>query len=136
GAELAEANRQIAVAARAILINQDVARTVHGLELVFQILEFAGRKHALLEEIGVPGGVPKIEARDMRSKNEIIAAAQVLVAHPVFHDLADQSAFWMPEDQAWTGFVLNAEQIEFATQLAMVALARFFEARHVLVAFL
>ena len=33
----------------------------------------------------------------------------------------------MPENQAWPGFVLNAEQIELLAELAMVAALGFFE---------
>src|SRR5712671_4074655 len=41
----------------------------------------------------------------------------------------------MPEDQAWAGFLLNAEKLEFGTDLAMIAALGFFEAMKIFVQF-
>jgi hypothetical protein len=67
----------------------------------------------------------------VRGVDEQIAAAQALVAHPVFHDLADHGAFGMPEDEAGAGELLNAEEVELLADEAMVALGCFFKAREV-----
>ncbi len=71
----------------------------------------------------------------MRRVDELVAAAETLVAHPVFHHFADDAALGVPEDKARAGEVLNAEEIELLAQHAMVAARRFFEAREVLVEF-
>ena len=63
----------------------------------------------------------------MRREDQLIAAAQALVAHPVFHHLADDGALGMPEDEARAGQLLNAEQVELLAQHAMVAPGRFFQ---------
>jgi hypothetical protein len=60
-----------------------------------------------------------------------IAAAEALVAHPVFHDFADHGALGMPEDEAGAGELLNAEEVELLAEQAVVALGCFFEAREV-----
>ncbi len=78
-------------------------------------------------EIGVAGGLPQVEARHVRRVDQRIAALQVLVAHPVFELLADDAALGMEEDQARAGQFLNAEQVEFLAQLAVVALLGLFE---------
>ena len=67
----------------------------------------------------------------MRRVDEQIAAAQALVAHPVFHDLADDGALGMPEDEAGAGELLNAEEVELLAEDAMVAARGFFKAREV-----
>ena len=54
-------------------------------------------------------------------KTMLIAAADALVAHPVFHDLADDAALGMPEDEAGAGDLLDAEEVELLAEDAMVA---------------
>ena len=54
------------------------------------------------------------------------------IAHPVFEHLADDAALGMEEDQARAGELLNAEQIEFLAELAVVALLGLFEPLQVL----
>src|ERR1700722_7638047 len=67
----------------------------------------------------------------MRRVDELIATTETLVAHPVFHDLANDCAFRVPEDEAGAGELLNAEQVELLAQDAMVAARGFFKAGEV-----
>ena len=127
GAELGQAHRQIAIAAQARLVNQNVARAIHGLELVVGFFDFDRAEHVFAIEIGVAAGLPQIQAHDVRRVDEIVAAAQQFVAQPVFHQLANQAALGMPEDQARAGFFLDAEKIELRPEPAMVAALGFFE---------
>ena len=46
-----------------------------------------------------------------------------------------KSALGMPENQARAGLVLDAEEIEFRAELAMIAALRFFEAMQIRVEF-
>ena len=71
----------------------------------------------------------------MRREDQIVAAADQFIAQPIFHLLADDAALGMPENQARTGFVLNAEKIEFLAQLAMIAALGFFEFVQILIEF-
>ena len=67
----------------------------------------------------------------MRSKHQRIAALEALLAHPVFHDLADDAALGVPEDQPRAGQLLNAEQVKLLAQQAMIAARRLFKPRKV-----
>ena len=75
--------------------------------------------------------LPEFAAHDVRRVDELVAAAEALVAHPVFHDLADDGALGMPEDEAGAGELLNAEEVELLAQDAMVAARGFFKAGEV-----
>src|SRR5437879_6483222 len=74
----------------------------------------------------MPGGLPQLPPRHMRRVDQRVAALQVLLAHPVFHLFANDSALGMPENQSRPGQLLNRKQIELLTQHAMVALLRLF----------
>src|SRR5712692_4040235 len=99
GAEFGEAHGQIAVAVELRFVNQDVAGTVHGLELVVGLFDFHWAEHTLFVKIGVAAGFPEIKAHDVRRVNEVVSALQQLVAEPIFDDLSNQAAFGVPENQ-------------------------------------
>ena len=63
--------------------------------------------------------------------HEVVAAPDALFAHPVFHDLADEPALRVPEDEARTCDLLNREQVELLAQHAMVAGLDLFQTREV-----
>ena len=75
--------------------------------------------------------LPQLAAHHVGREDQRVAAAETLVAHPVFHDLAHDSALGVPEDQPRPGKFLNAEQVELLAQQAMVALGRFLKPRKV-----
>src|ERR1700722_19861340 len=64
----------------------------------------------------------------MRRVNQRIAARQVLISHPILDDFANAPALGMEEDQAWSGELLDTEQIQLLAQLAMIALLSFLQA--------
>src|ERR1035437_4973702 len=72
--------------------------------------------------------LPQLTLHHVRRKDQQVAAAQALFAHPIFHHFADDAALWMPEDQTWTSQFLNAEEVKLLAQHAMVALGCFFKA--------
>src|SRR5689334_2158802 len=109
-------------------INQNVARAVHGLELVIGLLYFHWAEHTVLVKTCVAAGFPKVEPHDVRSVNEVVAALEKLVAQPVLDDFANQPALWMPENEAGAGLLLDAKKIEFDTKPAMVAALGLFQA--------
>ena len=133
GAELAEAHGQIAVGLERVLVDEDVERTVHGLHAIFGVVQLHGGEHVLRVVAVVAGGLPEVGAGDVRSEDQRVAAAEVLVAHPVFHLLADEAALGMPEDEAGAGELLNGEQVELLAEQAMVALLGLFELVEVVV---
>src|ERR1017187_4142087 len=126
GAELAEAHRQVAIAALAVGIDQDVERAVHRPELVVGVVQLDGREHVRRVEIGVAGSLPQVEARDVGGVDQGVAALQVLIAHPVFELFVDDAARGMEEDESGTGEFLDAEEVELLAELAVVALLGLF----------
>src|SRR5580704_7097390 len=135
GAEFGEAHGQIAIAAQPRLINKDVARAIHRLELVFGFFDFHGAEHVVFVKAGVAAGVPEFAAHDVRRVNDVVSALEKFGAQPVLDDRADQTTFGVPENQAGAGFVLDAEEIEFGAELAMIATLRFFETMQIGVEF-
>ena len=133
GAEFGETDGKIAVAVEFRFVDEDVAGTVHGLELVFGFFDFDRAEHAVLVEIGVAAGLPEVQAHDVRSVDKVVAASEKFVAQPVFDDFADEAAFGMPEDEAGAGFVLDAEEFELGAKLAMIAALGFLEAMEIFV---
>src|SRR5215472_1913948 len=121
GAEFGQSHRQLTIAAQMRLENQDMARAVHGLELVIGLLNFNWAEHIFTIEVCVATGFPEIEAHDVRRIDEIVAVLSEFVAQPILHDAADGTALGMPEDEAGAGLVLNAEEIEFRAEAAMIA---------------
>ena len=81
----------------------------------------------------VAAGLPQVHARHVRGVHQRVAALQVLVAHPVFHLLADEAALGMPEDQPRPRQLLDGEQVELLAQHAMVALLRLLDLVQILV---
>ena len=80
----------------------------------------------------MPAGLPQVDAHDVRRIHERIAALQILGTQPVFHLLADDSAFRMPEDQAGSRQLLDGKEIKLLTKHAVIALFRFFDRVQVL----
>src|SRR5205807_1822538 len=112
GAQFAQADREVAVGAQAVAIDEDVPGAVHGLDAIVGVIELHGGKHVLCVVAFVSAGLPEIHAKDMGSVDQRVSALEVLFAHPVFHLFADKAALGMPEDQTRPGQLLNAEQVK------------------------
>ena len=125
GPEFRQAQGKFAVAAPAVLVDQNMARTVHRLQLVFRILHADGGEHVRAVKIQVAARLPQVEAGDVGREDQLISAAQQLLAEKIFDLLADEASLGMPEHQAGSSLVLDAEQVQFPAQAAVVALARF-----------
>ena len=89
GAEFGEAYGKIAIAVEFGFVDEDVARAVHGLELVIGFFHFDGAEHAVLVKAGVAAGFPEVEAHDVRSVDEVVAALEKFIAEPIFDNFAD-----------------------------------------------
>ena len=127
GAELGKPHGQIPIAVQPGLVNQDVARAVHGFELVIGFFHFHGAEHAVLVKSGVAAGFPQVEAHDVRRKHQVVAALEQLLAQPVFHNFSNQAALGVPENEARAGFLLDAEEVQFDAELAVIAALGFFK---------
>ena len=133
GAELRPAIRQVAVAAQPRLVDRQVERAVHRLELVLDVLDLDRRVHVRPVEIGVPARVPEVELRDVRRVDDVVAAGVVLVAPVVLDLLADEAALRVPQHEPGAGLVGDREQVELAAELAVVAALGLLDAVQVLV---
>ena len=131
-AEFAEAQRQIAVALDALLVDEDVAGAVHRLERVLALFRFRD-EHVLAVLVPVAGLLPQRLVENLRPLHFLVAVFAVHAAHVLLDFLPQRPALGMPEHHARRGFV-DVKQIEFAAQLAVVALFGLFQ--HAQVGFL
>ena len=128
GPQFAVANRKIPIAPQTGLINHDVVRAVHRLELIFAALDLHGCEHVFTVVIDVPAGFPKIESRDVGRIDQLVPVLNVLLTPEVLDEEPDCSSFGMPEDETGTDFILNGDEIQFLSHFPMVAPLDFFQA--------
>src|SRR2546429_174067 len=100
---------------------------------VIGFFHFHGAEHAVLVKSGVAAGFPQVEAHDVRRKHQVVAALEQLLAQPVFHNFSNQAALGVPENEARAGFLLDAEEVQFDAELAVIAALGFFQAMQVFV---
>ena len=72
-AELGEAQRQLAVAAQALLEHLDVTRAVHRLDREDALIRRLGHEHVLAESLDVPGLDPQLAVHDLRRVDLVVA---------------------------------------------------------------
>ena len=120
-AELGVALREVAVGLGRVLVDEDVAGAVHRLEAVLGVVQLHRRIHVVGVVALVAADLPELATHDVRRVDEQVAAADALVAHPVFHGLADEAALGVPEDEAGAGDFLNAKEVELFAEDAVVA---------------
>ena len=128
-AEFAVAQRQVAVAAHVRVEDQDVPGTVHRLDREVVLLGLR-REHVLLEILPVAGTLPQRPVEDLRRLHFLVAVVLVDAAHVLLDRLPDRPALRVPEHHP-RRFVLQVEEVERTSQLAVVALFRFLDARDV-----
>ena len=78
-------------------------------------------------------GFPEVATHDMWRVDEVVAALEEFIAEPVLDNLSNEAALGMPENEAWAGLLLDAEEIELDAQLAMIAALGFFQAMQIFV---
>ena len=119
-AELAVAQRQVAVRAQARVVDLHVARAVHRLQRIGTIFRL-GREHVFTIIVPVAGLLPQADVDDLRRLDFVVAGGLVGLAHVLLDLLPDGPAFRVPENQA-RRFVLEVEQVQLLAQLAVIAL--------------
>ena len=108
--QLRPAIRQVAVAAQPRLVDRQVERAVHRLELVLDVLDLDRRVHVRLVVLGVPARLPQVEPRDVGRVDEVVAAREVLVAPVVLDLLADEAALRVPQHEAGARLVRRSRR--------------------------
>ncbi len=85
-AELEEPHRQLAVGALMALVDEDVERAVHRLEVVLlAAVELHGRVHALGEPVQVTRLLEEGALRDVRRVDEVVARLHVALPRVLLH---------------------------------------------------
>ena len=122
GTHLRPADRKIAVGEVAILVNGDVERAVHGLELVRLVLHVDGLVHVLGVKVGVAGGFPEISLADVRGVEQVVAALEVDVLPEPLNHVPHDGTFGVPEHETSAHFfLLDGEQVKVLADLPVVA---------------
>jgi hypothetical protein len=124
-AELAVAQRQVAVALDALLEDQDVAGAVHRLERVVALFRL-GREHVVAVLVPVARLLPEGPVEDLGALDLLVAVVAVDAAHGLLHLLPHRPALRVPEHRAGAVLV-EVEQVELAAQAPVVALLGFLE---------
>ena len=119
-AELAEAQRQIAVAVLRGVVDEHAARAVHRLDGVVFTVDLR-EVHVLFVVIPVAGRLPKLAVQDDRRLDLLVAIAAMDIAPVVDELVADDHAVRMEEREA-RAFLVQAEEVELLAELAVVAL--------------
>ncbi|AIY17733.2 Serine phosphatase RsbU, regulator of sigma subunit [Pimelobacter simplex] len=133
GAELEQAQRQLAVGAPAAAEDQVVHRAVHRLELVVRALELHRREHRVGVVRQVPRGVEQAVLGDVRRADVGEALLDVPLADVVLHLALDHATLGVEHRQPGPDLVGEAEQVELAAQLAVVTALGLLEPVQVLV---
>ena len=113
GAEFSISDGQIPVTAEMGLVNHDVERAVHGLELVLARFHLHRDEHIFPVVVQVPARPPQIETGDMRRIDQLIALLQVLLPPKILDQQANQRALRVPQN-------LHGDQIKLFPQFAVV----------------
>ena len=125
-AEFGHADRQVAVALDALLVEHHAARTVHRLQGKDALVLGLGDEHVVTVVAPVPGDFPEAPVHDVRCIDLDVTGGTLALAHVVDEILEQSPALGMPEHRAGR-FFLEMEEVELRPQAAMVALFGFFE---------
>ena len=131
GAELRPPKRQVAVGADLRLVDHDVERAVHRLDVKILPVYVHRRVHPLAVEIEVTRGFPEGRAAYVRRIEYVVAVLEVLVLPERLDRVADARAPWVPEHEAGAVLVHRREEVELGAELPVVALACLLEHREV-----
>ena len=126
-AELAHADRQVAVALEAVAVQQHAARTVHRLERQRAAVLGLGGEHVVAVVVPVAGDLPQAAVHHVRGVHFHVAGILLAAAHVGDQFLEHRPAARMPEHRAGR-VLLEVEQVQLAPQPAVVALLGFLDA--------
>ena len=124
-AKLCNAEREVSVGFKAVLVYLDVGRAVHRLHGVIPILR-VGRKHRVTELVPVTRLLPKRSITDLRRVHLLIAIILTDLAHVLNDSLVQGPPLRVPEHHARRLF-LGVEQVLNFTNLSVVSLLSLFE---------
>ena len=117
---------QFTIAAQMRIVNEHVRNAVHGLDAVH--VAFDLREIHVFTVVGVmPGLFPQLAAQNLRALHKLITALDVFAAQEIFKDRTEQHPLGQPEDHTGGHILMEREQIEFLTELTVVAALGLFD---------
>ena len=128
-AKLGNAQRQVAVALHALLVDQHVTWAVHRLHREHAVLGLSD-EHVLAVVVPVAGLLPQGAIEQLRALHFDVARLREALAHVRFHVPPQRPARRMPEHTA-DRLLLLVEQAELAADAAVVTLLGFLETRQI-----
>ena len=108
-AKLGPADGQITIRAKLVLIHETVEWAVHGLDLIFLILDLHLLEHPISVEIVMAGRFPQVQIGDMGRVNDVITIVDVLRLPKILNVAADDRPLGMPKHEAATSVFLLRE---------------------------
>ncbi len=121
-AQFGPAQRQFTIGARTILVNFNVERAVHRLDIVGVIVNFHGRIHAFAVEVKMAAGLPEQSPADMGSIEQLVAMRVMGVLPEGLNHMPNPRSVGMPANQTGADLLVRAEQLHLSPDAAMVAL--------------
>src|SRR5437867_531588 len=100
-------------------------RTVHRLQPKLRLFKGGRRKHRVGVIQFMTAHVPELAFGNVRRVYKAIIMFDQFAAQILLHLLADDSPFWMPQDQPLPVLLLNGKEVELATESTMIAAFRF-----------
>lgn len=55
------------------------------------------------------GGFPQVQPGNVRAVDQVVPLSQVLVLPVSLYDVANNGALWVPQDEAWSSRLSQAE---------------------------
>src|SRR5207237_6569921 len=121
-----KAHRQVAIASRSSLVDQDLLRAVHRLQ-AGHVLVRVEHEHVVLVEIPMARLLPELAAHQARSPDFIESPTATYLERPVLERPPERHSAGVPEGRR-RGLRVEGEEVELSPELAMVALLGLFQA--------
>ena len=133
-ADFSDAHRQVAVAAKVGLVDDDVVRAVDGAQLeLLAVFENHRRVHVFLVELRVAARPVKVETRDVRRAHVQVPARKLLVDDEALQLAPDRGAVGQPQRQARANALVDGEELQLLAEPLVVALLGLLEELQVVV---
>ena len=115
------AQGQFPIGSGPILVNLDVKRAIHGLDVIIVLVDLHGGIHRIAIEIQVTAGLPQIGPPHMRRIEQFVAVGVVLFLPEGLNDMPNPRPVRMPADQARPDVIMRAEQLKLSPEFAVIA---------------
>ena len=125
--QFGEAQGQLPVTAQSRSIYCDVEGAVHGFQIVFLLVHFHRREHALAVKVQVAAGLPERGTADVGRVHDVVSTPVVDVLPIVFYKRAYAPPLGMPYNQTRADFFVDGVEAELPPQSPVVAALRFFQ---------